>query len=104
MKSVLLWFLVVVNVLLLAAIVGRFTRGDVANAQIQPQHRVSDYLMAPTELSNGQAGIVCIIDENSGQMAAVAYNGRNGLDVMTPLDLERGAAPGARGYNNGTGR
>lgn len=86
MKSIMVWILAVANVFLLAALVGRFTHGDSANAQVA-QRRVSDYLMMPMELSAGQTGIVCIIDENSGQMSAVAYNGRNGLDVMPPLDL-----------------
>jgi hypothetical protein len=101
MKSVLVWILVAVNGLLLVSLVGRFTHGDVASAQAQmaPQRRVSTYTMAPMELSTGQTGIICIIDENSGQMAAVSYNGRNALDVMPPIDLDRMAQqPGQNNY------
>src|SRR5665213_871446 len=89
MKSVLVWILVAVNGLLLISLVGRFTHGDVASAQVAPQRRISTYTMAPMELSAGQTGIICIIDENSGQMVAVSYNGRNALDVMPPIDLDR---------------
>jgi hypothetical protein len=109
MKSVLLWFLVAVNVVLLGSLVGRFTHGDLAKAQIQAQRRVSDYLLVPAEEQTGQAGLVCIIDENTGQMAAVSYNGRNALDIMPTMDLERPNLPepnGANGgqlYNNGLG-
>jgi hypothetical protein len=103
MRSVFLWFLVIANVLLLANLIGRFTQGDIATAQVQPQRRVSDYLLTPVELANGQTGVVCIIDENAGQMAAVAYDGRNSLDVMPPINLEtppprRNNLNGGRGY------
>ncbi|HWB55078.1 MAG TPA: hypothetical protein VG722_12830 [Tepidisphaeraceae bacterium] len=103
MKTVLLGALVIVNVLLLVNLVSRLTRDDVAEAQAQqPPRRISDYLLVPMEQSNGQSGLVCVIDENAGQMAAVAYNGRNGLDVMSPVNLVRPAPPRAN-YNNGRG-
>ncbi|HEY1686534.1 MAG TPA: hypothetical protein VGG19_17355 [Tepidisphaeraceae bacterium] len=100
MRSPLVWVLVAVNGLLLANFVGRYTHGDVAKAQMQPQRRVSSYMLAPLELPNGQTGVVCIIDENTGQMAAVSYNGRNALDVMPPMDLDRAAPPPASIPNN----
>ena len=93
MKSVITWFLVAANVLLLANLIGHFTRGNIAQAQMQPMPRVSDYMMIPSELNNGQSGLVCIIDENAGQMSAVAYNGRGGLDSMPPIDLRRLPVP-----------
>jgi hypothetical protein len=99
MKSILLWFLVIANVLLLANLIERFTRGDIAAAQAPPPQRISDYLLVPVEQPSGQSGLVCVIDENAGQMAAVAYNGRNGLDVMSPINLERAAAPRSNNYN-----
>lgn len=106
MKSVLTWFLVATNAILLTSLVGKFTHADVAKAQMAPVRRVSDYLMTPVLQANGQAGIVCIVDENTGQMAAVSYNGRNAMVPMPPVDLERPAAPGANtnGYNPYNGR
>src|SRR5689334_21867905 len=63
MKSTILWALVVLNVLLLGAILARFTRDNAAMAQNNPPgntaaRRPGDYLMIPGEVPGAHTALV----------------------------------------------
>jgi len=75
MKHTSIWALVVLNVLLLAALVGRVSSSNAAHAQAQArQQRPGDYLMIPGEVSGGSSAVVYVIDTTNGWLGALAYD------------------------------
>ena len=109
MKSLLLWALVVINVLLLISFIGRFGSPNSAVAQPARQApRPGDYLMIPGAITGASNGIVYVIDVTNGRLSAMTYNeSRTRLEAMQSVDLnaifERGAAAGAAPPQNPRG-
>jgi hypothetical protein len=92
MKRTLLWALVAINVVLLAALVMPFVKGDTAMAQrAAGGGRRPEIMMIPgQQIGGGANDIVYLIDTANRQLAAVSLNQRgNGHDVAAPHDLER---------------
>jgi hypothetical protein len=106
MKLTLLWALVAINVVLLAALVAPYLKGNTAMAQRAGAGRRPEVMMIPGEQPGGSSAVVYLVDTANRQLAAVSLNNRgNGLDVLAPQDLERvfgeRAAPGGpKGPNN----
>ena len=109
MKRTLLWALVAINLVLLAALVMPYVKGNTAMAQragAAANGRRPELMMVPgQQVGNGANDIVYLVDTANRQVAAVALNQKgNGLDTVAPQDLERvfndRAAP-AGGPNNG---
>jgi hypothetical protein len=100
MKRTLLWALVAINVVLLAALVSPYIHGNAAMAQRAGAGRRPEIMLIPGEQPGGNSAVVYLVDTANRQLAAVSLNQRgNGLDVLAPQDLERvfgeRAAPGA---------
>ena len=98
LRSTLVWALVALNVLLAAALVGRWMKPSTAMAQAA-NNRPGDYIIVPAEVVGGNGAIVYIIDTTRGQLSAMAMD-QNHLTAMAPVDLNRvyeARAAGARG-------
>jgi hypothetical protein len=96
-RSTLVWALVALNMLLAAALVGRWMKPSTAMAQAA--NRPGDYIIVPAEVVGGNGAIVYIIDTTRGQLSAMAMD-QNRLTAMAPVDLNRvyeARAAGARG-------
>lgn len=94
MKTKVLWALVALNVLLLAALVSGvpgFGRSNLAHAQGAP--RPGEYIMISGEVQGGTAGVVYMIDETNRLLSARSFDGRQFQD-MAPIDLDRVFNPG----------
>ncbi|HTK76514.1 MAG TPA: hypothetical protein VL371_14710 [Gemmataceae bacterium] len=109
MKRTLLWALVAINVVLLAALVMPYVNGNTAMAQRAAAGggRRPEVMLIPGEQPGGSSAVVYLVDTANRRLAAVSLNNKgNGLDVLPPQDLERvfndRAAP-AGGPNNGRG-
>ncbi|HEX8341589.1 MAG TPA: hypothetical protein VF624_11825 [Tepidisphaeraceae bacterium] len=86
MKSKLVLGLVILNLVLLTAFLGRVWPGNIAQAQ--QARRPGEYLMIPAEVQGGQAGVVFIIDTNSGELSAIALDeGTKKLVAMPRINL-----------------
>jgi hypothetical protein len=103
MKSKVLWALVALNVLLLAALVSeRFS--PAAHAAAAPA-RPGDYLLIPGQVTGGNSEVVYILDETNRMLTARYYDANaKGFSDMAPINLDRffqgaggGAAAGAGG-------
>ena len=105
MKSTLLWALVALNALLLAAVIGKFVKPNNAMAQV---NRPSEYIMLPGEVTGGSSAVVYIIDTGNGQLGGLTYDDANkNLNMMPVIDLARvfeAGAGGAGGGNKGSGK
>jgi len=95
LRSKQVWALVALNALLLAVLVGRWTKPSTAMAQAAA--RPGDYLIVPAEVVGGNGAIVYVIDTTRGQLSAMGLE-NNRLASMAPLDLNRAfeARGGAR--------
>ena len=108
MKRTLLLALVAVNVVLLAALVMPYLKGNAAMAQrAGGGGRRPEVMLIPGEQPGGNSAVVYLVDTANRRLAAVSLNNKgNGLDVLPPQDLERvfndRTAP-AGGPNNGRG-
>jgi hypothetical protein len=93
MKNVILWGLVLLNVLLLAAFVGRFSGSDVAMAQ---GRRPSDYLLIPANIAeDGSSAVVYMLDVDNSVLGGMVFDdSRKELLTMQPLNIERIFASG----------
>ena len=94
MKRTLLWALVAINAVLLAALVMPYIKGNTAMAQragAAGGGRRPELMMIPGQQVGGGANdVVYLIDTANRQVAAVALNSKqNGLDTVAPQDLER---------------
>ncbi|MCS7032363.1 MAG: hypothetical protein NZ561_00025 [Phycisphaerae bacterium] len=86
MRSTLVWVLVLINLLLLAGLIGRVSRPNAALAQNRPAPaRPGDYLMIPGEVTGMPAAVVYMIDITNGQLGAMVYN-----DTMKRLEAMPG--------------
>lgn len=75
MKSSAIWVLVVINVLLLAAFVGRVATPNTAFGQARPApQRPGDFLMIPGEVTGGSTAVVYILDTTNSMLGALAYD------------------------------
>ena len=85
-RSTLVWALVALNVLLMAALVGRWMKPSTAMAQAAA--RPGDYIIVPAEVIGGNGAIVYIVDTTRGQLSAMGLE-NNRLASMQPVDLNR---------------
>lgn len=105
MKTVILWGLVLLNVLLLTAFVGRISGSDAAMAQ---NRRPSEYLLIPaTTVDDAASGVVYMLDATNGVLGGMVYDdARRELNTMAPLNIDRifsagqGVVPGGGGAAN----
>ena len=86
LRSTLVWALVALNVLLMAALVGRWMKPSTAMAQAAA--RPGDYIIVPAEVIGGSGAIVYVIDTTRGQLSAMGLE-NNRLASMAPVDLNR---------------
>ena len=94
-RSTLVWALVALNVLLTAALVGRWMKPSTAMAQARAA-RPGDYIIVPAQVVGGNGAIVYIIDTTRGQLSAMSLE-NDRLASMAPVDLGRVMGPaGAR--------
>lgn len=85
MKSVLLWGLGALNLLLAVVVVNRFMPEQKAMAQVG---RPSDYMMVPGELNGVATGVVFILDTSKGELSAMSYDeNTNKINPMPKIDL-----------------
>lgn len=93
MKRTLFWALVAINVVLLAALVMPYIQGNTAMAQRAGagNGRRPEIMMIPGQaIGNGSNDIVYLVDTANRRLAAVSLNQKgNGLDTLSPQDLER---------------
>lgn len=96
MKTTILWGLIGLNALLLAAFMSRYVRENTAEAQAA--RGPGEYMIIPGAVTGLSSEVIYIIDTLNGQLGAVAFdvNG-NRLDAMPTNDLNRvfqvGVAP-----------
>lgn len=100
MKSVMLWALGALNVLLAVVLVNKFIPEQKAMAQVG---RPSDYLMVPGEFNGVPTGLVFIIDTSKGELSAMTYDDTtNAILVFPKIDLAQvfkagqGIGPGGK--------
>lgn len=87
MKTILLWTLVVANVLLAAAFIGRHTADNSAIAQ---SRRPGDFLMIPGDVTGGSSSVVYIVDTVNGELSAIVYDdARKEIGTMPKINLAR---------------
>ena len=93
MKNVTLWGLVLLNVLLLTAFVGRISGGDAATAQ---NRRPADYLLIPANIAeDGSSAVVYMLDVDNSVLGGMVFDySRKELLTMQPLNIERIFASG----------
>ena len=89
-RSTLVWALVALNVLLMAALVGRWLKPSSALAaqQAAAAARPGDYIIVPAEVVGGNGAIVYVVDTTRGQLSAMGLE-NNHLASMAPIDLNR---------------
>ena len=109
MKNVILWGLVLLNVLLLTAFVGRISGSDSAMAQ---NRRPADYLLIPANIAeDGSSAVVYMLDTDNHMLGGMVFDdSRKELMTMQPLNIERifttaeGVSTGGRETGTGTGK
>jgi len=89
MKTVALWALVAMNLVLLGSFVSKMTRSNTANAQAAA--RPGDYLMIPGSVLGGVNDVVYVLDQNSHQLSVMSYDDSSKkIAYMRPaIDLDR---------------
>ena len=102
MKSKVLWALVALNVLLLAALLWP-RMAPAAHAQGAPV-RPGDYILVPGQVQGGNSEVIYILDETNRLLTARVYDvNAKGFSDMAPLQLDR-FFQGAGGGGAGNGR
>jgi len=87
MKSVMLWALGVLNVVLLAVVVDRHMKDSTAHAAAG---RLGQVLAVPGNLPGGNNGVVFVLDTTNRQLSAITFDGATGrVTTMPPLDIQR---------------
>jgi hypothetical protein len=96
MKTVALWALVAINIVLLGSFLSKMTKSNTAQAQVA---RPGDYLMIPGSVVGGVNDVVYVLDQNSHQLGAMSYDDASkSLVSMKPArDLDRDFDSGPRG-------
>ncbi len=92
MKTVVLWALVALNVMLGLSLFNRYAGENTANAQVGAARRPGEYIMIDGTINGASSGIVYVVDTVNGQLSALTLkdadpNGK--LDSMPPIDLEQ---------------
>ena len=87
MKSRLVWALVALNVVLVAALVTRWMKPQTAMAQAQAA-RPGDYIMVPAEVVGGSSTLIFVVDTSNNQLSGMAFD-QNQLVALPPIDLTR---------------
>lgn len=87
MKSRILWALVALNVVLVAALVTRWMKPQNAMAQAAAA-RPGDYMMVPAEVVGGSSTLIFIVDTSNNQLSGMAFD-QNKLLALPPIDLTR---------------
>ena len=102
MRSRVLLTLIGLNLLLVLALVAKFSKSNTATAQVP---RPAEYVMIPGEVSGGSSAVVYIVDETNGLLGAMTYDDSNKqLNTMPPIDLSRVFQTGPNvGARQGTG-
>ena len=103
MKSRIVWALVALNVVLVAALAVRWMKPQTAMAQAAAA-RPGDYMMVPAEVVGGSSTLIFVIDTSNNQLSGMAFD-QNQLQALPPIDLPRvfneraagAGAPGGRG-------
>lgn len=86
MKSTVIWSLVVVNTLLAGMLIGRYTKPNVAEAQVGG--RPGDYSIIPCEFDGLPAGAIVVIDNVSGNMSVIVANeGNKRLEALPRVNV-----------------
>jgi hypothetical protein len=101
MKTCILWGLVLLNVLLLTAFVGRVSGNDAAMAQ---SRRPADYLLIPANIAEeGSSAVVYMLDTDNSMLGGMVFDdSRKELLTMQPINIERVFSAG-EGVTSGTG-
>lgn len=87
MKSIALWSLIVLNVVLGMTLFARFGKENTAVAQAG---RPSDYLMIPGQVVGGSNSVIYILDMTNGMLGAMTFDpSRSRFDLMQPIDVNR---------------
>jgi hypothetical protein len=89
-KSLALWALVALNVVLVLVLVGRYTpenRAQAVGGRINP----SDVLAVPGTLPGFPNGVVFLCDNNSGLLTAISYDSPTNTVTWLnrPIDIAR---------------
>ena len=100
MKSRIVWALVALNVVLVAALATRWTKPQTAMAQAAA--RPSDYLMVPAEVVGGSSTLIFVVDTGNNQLSGMAFD-QNQLLALPPIDLTRVFNERAAGGGGGGG-
>ena len=87
MKSKLVWALVALNVVLVAALVTRWMKPHNAMAQAAAA-RPGDYIMVPAEVVGGSSTLIYVVDTSNNQLSGIAFD-QNNLVALPPIDLTR---------------
>jgi len=106
MKNTILGGLVLLNVLLLSAFIGRLSGNDAVLAQARS--RPAEYLLVPGNTADDSAsGVVYMLDSTNGVLGGMVFDdSRKELNTMTPINLDRvfevgaGVTTGGRNNNN----
>jgi hypothetical protein len=90
LRSTLVWALVALNALLLAALVGRWMKPSAAIAAQAAAggNRPGDYIIVPAQVIGGNGAILYVVDTTRGQLSAMGLE-NNKLASMAPVDLNR---------------
>lgn len=101
MKNVILWGLVLLNVLLVTAFVGRISGHDAVMAQ---NRRPADYLLVPADIAeDGSSAVVYMLDTDNNVLGGMVFDdSRKELMTMQPINIERIFQAG-EGVGTGTG-
>ena len=90
MKTIALWTLLGVNLILTVALAGNLVRANPARAQVQEATSRDDYLMMPGEINGGTNAIVYVLDETTHQLSSMSYDdSMRRLTTMAPRDINR---------------
>ena len=90
MKTVTLWGLVGLNVMLLASFFGLRVYENAASGQAM-NRRPGEYIMIDGQISANTTGVVYVVDTVNGQLTALTYGQQAGpnaqIESMPPVDL-----------------
>lgn len=89
-KSLALWALVALNVVLVLVLVGRYTPENKAHA-IGGRINPADVLAVPGTLPGYPNGVVFLVDNNSGLLTAISYDSPTNTVTWLgrPIDIAR---------------
>jgi hypothetical protein len=98
-RTLVLWAMVVVNVVLLAVVIGRYSRSNAAMAQAAAL-APGDYIDAPGAIAGQTDDVVFVLDTRNVLLSVMEYNSaRNLFSNTQAVDvgrvLQNGAAAGS---------